>query len=85
MIEVAVASKCNALYLSYTVTGSHEHFYEFCMKIKTLMLKVLNEFSDMKGSIEILQEEIRRMKIGVVDSTEVYQKLTVTAKKKEYE
>jgi hypothetical protein len=39
------------------------------MEIKTLLLKVLVELSIMKGNVELLQKEIRRSKVGVIDST----------------
>jgi hypothetical protein len=35
------------------------------MEIKTLLLKVLTELSVMKGSVELLQKEIGRSKVGV--------------------
>jgi uncharacterized Rossmann fold enzyme len=70
MAEVSVAVICNALYLSYNATESGENLSEHCMKNKTLQLKVLTELSVMKGSVELLQKEIRRLKVGVVGSTD---------------
>jgi hypothetical protein len=35
------------------------------MEIKILLLKVLTELSVTKGSVELLQKEIRRLKVGV--------------------
>jgi hypothetical protein len=40
------------------------------MEIRTLLTKVLIELSVMKGSVELLQKEIRRSKVGVIDSTD---------------
>jgi phosphatidate phosphatase PAH1 len=69
MAEVSVTSKCNAPYLSYNTTESNENSSEHSMEIKTLLLKVLIEFSVMEESVELLQEEMRRLKVGVIDST----------------
>jgi hypothetical protein len=38
------------------------------MEIKTLLLKVLTKLSVMKVSVELLQKEIRRSRVGVTDS-----------------
>jgi hypothetical protein len=39
------------------------------MKIKTFLLKVLTDLNVMKGSTDILQKTIRRLKVGFIDST----------------
>jgi hypothetical protein len=65
MAEVLAYFKCNSPYLSYNAAESSENLSEHCMEIKTLLLNVLNELSDMKSSGERLLKEIWRSKVGV--------------------
>jgi hypothetical protein len=67
--EVRVATKCIAVYLSFNATESSENFIGHCLEIKTLLLKVLTELIVMKGSVELLQTEIRGSKVGVIGNT----------------
>jgi hypothetical protein len=64
MAEVCVFDKSKAPHLSYNACESRENLCEFCMKVKTLLSEVLSELRATKGSIEILQKEIRKTKEG---------------------
>jgi uncharacterized small protein (DUF1192 family) len=70
MAEVHVAGNCNAPYISYNATESSENSSEYFTEIKTLVLKVLTELSVLKGRVDLLQEEIRRSKVEVSESTD---------------